>query len=156
MEINDELREFLQIYFVEPQLLGSDETKTEEAKLREEGLKRIIQKMFIKHQILEFDSIKSILETQEGASELYEAISDKKGEDVARETFDNAIKEVQEFIAIQFGMAPRRKKEHEILAEKLEEKYGTGLIENNINRMIFKNIGTTGGDGCSGGGCGCG
>lgn len=155
MEVNEEMRGFIQQWFVEPQLLDSDDTKTEENQLRNEGIKRVIQKMFIKYQVLGFDSIKPLLENAEGAQDLYEALSNKDGEEFAKEIFVSAIKEAQESVAAEYGMGPRRKKEHEILAEKLDEKYGIGSIESNINRMIFKTRGGNDTVDCSDSGCGC-
>lgn len=139
MEINDELMGFLQTYFVERQLLDSDDSKSEDHKVRDAGVTRIIQKMFIKHQILEFDNIKPILEDVEGAHKLYEAIENREGKEFAKNIFYDSIREVQDFIAGEYGMAPRRKKEHEILAETLEKRYGNNLITSNINRVITKN-----------------
>ena len=154
MENNEEWRGIIQQWFVEPQLLDSDETKTEENRLKDEGLKRVIQKIFIKHQILGFDDIKPILEGQEVAMELFEAISKRESREVANEIFNNAIKEVKEFVAGEYDMAPRRKKEYEILAEKLEGRYGINAIDENVNRLITKKRGTSIGDSCAGGGCG--
>ncbi len=153
MEINKELNDIYQEYFVKPQLIDSEESPSGEVKSRDEELKRVIQKMFIKFVILEFDSIKPMLEDVEGAERLHKAISDKDSREAADEVFYGAIKEVQEFIAGEYGMGPRRKKEYEKLAEHLEEKYGDGAIENNVNRVILKNRGSNIGDSCKGGGC---
>ena len=110
MEINKELNDIYQEYFVKPQLIDSEESPSGEVKSRDEELKRVIQKMFIKFVILEFDSIKPMLEDVEGAERLHKAISDKDSREAADEVFYGAIKEVQEFIAGEYGMGPRRKK----------------------------------------------
>ncbi len=140
MEINKELNDIFQEYFVQPQLIDSEESQADSTN-KGEGIKRAIQKMFIKHIILEFDDIKPLLEDVDGANKLYEAICDKETKEVANEVFYGAIKEVQDLIAGQYGLAPRVKKEYEKLAEELEEKYGDGAIESNINRLILKNRG---------------
>lgn len=153
MEINKELNDIYQEYFVKPQLIDSEESQSEEIKMRDEGLKRVIQKMFIKFIVLDFDNIKPMLEEVDGANNLYEAISNKDSRQAADEVFYNAIKEVQEFIAGEYGMGPRRKKEYEKLAEHLDEKYGDGAIESNVNRVILKNRGSNIGDSCGGDKC---
>jgi hypothetical protein len=140
MEINKELNDIFQEYFVQPQLIDSEESQADSTN-KGEGIKRAIQKMFIKHIILEFDDIKPLLEDVDGANKLYEAICDKETKEVANEVFYGAIKEVQDLIAGQYGLAPRVKKEYEKLAEELEGKYGDGAIESNINRLILKNRG---------------
>jgi len=140
MEINKELNDIFQEYFVQPQLIDSEESQADSIN-KGEGIKRAIQKMFIKHIILEFDDIKPLIEGVDGANKLYEAICDKETKEVANEVFYGAIKEVQDLIAGQYGLAPRVKKEYEKLAEELEEKYGDGAIESNINRLILKNRG---------------
>lgn len=140
MEMNKELNDFFQEYFVQPQLINSEDSN-QDSMNKVEGIKGAIQKMFVKHIILEFDDIKPLLEDMDGANKLYEAICDKESKEVANEVFYGAIKEVQDLIAGQYGLAPRVKKDYEKLAEELEEKYGDGAIENNINRLILKNRG---------------
>jgi hypothetical protein len=154
MDINKELNDLFQEYLIPRQLTESGESE-EDSINRSEGVKRAIQKMFIKYVILGFDSIKPMLEDLEGADKLYEAMSNRESKEVADEIFYSAIKEVQDFVAGEYGLAPRRKKEYEKLAEQLEEKYGEGAIGNNINRVILKNKGSNPGDSCGGGGCGC-
>ncbi len=150
-EINQELNNFFQEYFVKPQLINSGHD--DEYDQKKEGLKRAIQKCFIQYHILEFDNMKAFLEDNKSADKIYEALSKKESREVANEIFNNAINEVKEIIAGEFGMAPRRKKEYEILAEELEKKYGEKSIDNNVNRVISK--GGSIGDSCSDGGCGC-
>lgn len=140
MEINKELNDIFQEYFVQPQLIDSEESQVDSTN-KSEGIRRAIQKMFIKHIILEFDDINPLLEDVEGANKLYEAICDKETKEVANEVFYGAIKDVQDLIAGQYGLAPRVKKECEKLVEELEEKYGDGAIEENINRLILKSRG---------------
>lgn len=140
MEMNKELNDFFQEYFVQPQLINSEDSN-QDSMNKIEGIRGAIQKMFVKHIILEFDDIKTLLEDVDGANKLYEAICDKESKEVANEVFYSAIKEVQDLIAGQYGLAPRVKKDYEKLAEELEEKYGDGAIEKNINRMILKNKG---------------
>lgn len=140
MEMNKELNDFFQEYFIQPQLINSEDG-SQDSMNKVEGIRGAIQKMFVKHIILEFDDIKPLLEDVDGANKLYEAICDKESKEVANEIFYGAIKEVQDLIAGQYGLAPRVKKDYEKLAEELEEKYGDGAIENNINRLILKNRG---------------
>ena len=142
MEINKELNDIFQEYYVQPQLIDSEENQPDSTSTnKSEGIRRAIQKMFVKHIILEFDDIKPLLEDVDGANKLYEAICNKESKEVANEVFYDAIKEVQELVAGQYGLATKIKKEYEKLAEELEEKYGDGAIENNINRLILKNRG---------------
>lgn len=139
-EINKELNDIFQEWFVQPQLIDSEESQTISTN-KSEGIKRAIQKMFVKHIILEFDDIKPLLEGVEDADKLYEAICSKETKEIANEVFYGAIREVQELIAGEYDLAPRVKKDYEKLAEELDEKYGDGAIEKNINRLILKNRG---------------
>lgn len=150
-EISKETNDFLQEYFVKPQLINSGH---DEVDRKAEGLKRAIQKCFIQHFILGIENVSQVIQEDDNSSKIYNALAEKESKEVANEVFENAIKEVKEFIAGEFGMAPRRKKEHEILAEELEKKYGEKSIDSNVNRVILKG-GSVGSGGCSDGGCGC-
>ena len=146
--INENVREFIQEWFVKPQLLDSDSNDTSE---REGGLKDFIQKSFVKYAVVNWDNLKAILEDDDDMNALYEAIEKRESSTVARQVFTDAISEAQQVIAAEFGMGPRRKKPHEILAEQLEEKYGEDAINKNINQVIQKNIGNGGEADCEGG-----
>lgn len=155
MEHNEEMRGFIQQYIVEPQLLDSDDSKTEDDKIRSEGLKRVIQKEFVKYQVIGSEALKPMIENVDEFRELYEAVSKKHSKETADEIFNEAIQDAINTIAGEFGLASRRKKSYEILAEELDKKYGENSINTNVDRVITKHGGSNIGESCSGGGCGC-
>ena len=151
--INEDVREIIHEWFVKPQLLDSDEdveTKGERAS----GLKKIIQKGFIKYAVLNWDNLKAILEDDEDMIALHDALAKKESRQVANDVFQDAIDEAKKAIAVEFGLAPRRKLEHEILAEELDKRFGNNHINNKINHLIQKNIGNGGDSDCDDGSCG--
>lgn len=150
MEINKEMNDFLQEYFAERQATGDDSNGDGK---KDEGLNKVIQKMFVRHQVMKFDSIKPLLEDDEDASKLYDALVQKEGRETANEIFLAAIKEAKDLIGSQFDLAPRRKKSFELLAEQLDEKYGEGAIGENINRVIKKGGNSADSYDCGPGGC---
>lgn len=153
--INENMREIIQEYFVKPQLLYSDENEEskEDISERAAGLKKIIQKGFIKYAVVNWDGLNSLLEDDEDMQLLYEAIENRDSKEAAKEVFNNAIEEAKKAIAVDFGLAPRRKKEHEILAEELDDKFGANHINKNINNLISKNIGYSGESDCDDNSC---
>lgn len=145
----------VQEYIIEEQLKGAGEGEGDERRnSNSEGLKKIIQQAFIKHQILSFDNIKALLENDDDIFELYETISKRSSSDKAKDVFYEAIGDLKDFIKVNYGLAPKRKKAHEILSEKLDEKFGDGHIDGNVNKLLEKNLGN-GGTVCDDGGCGC-
>ena len=143
---------YIQEHYIQEQLEGDGVEEEEKIKNIGEGLKKVIQQAFIKHQIIEFDSIKPLLEDNDSMNELFEAISKKESKEAAREVFNNAIEESKTFIATEYGLSPKRRKAHEILAEELDKKFGEGHISNNVNNLLEKNVGH-GGHVCDDGGC---
>jgi len=151
MTINEDLRGFIQEYFVQPQLLApEDEGERIE---RAEGLKKVIQKGFIKYAVLNWDNLKAILEDDEDMIALHDALAKKESRQVANDIFNNAIDDAKKVIAVEFGLAPRKKLAHEILSEELDKKFGKNHINQNINKLIQKNIGNGGDADCDDGSC---
>jgi hypothetical protein len=150
--INENVREFIQEWFVKPQLLDSDEDVVERGE-RAEGLKKVIQKGFIKYAVLNWDNLKAILEDDDDMIALHDALSKKESRQVANDVFQGAIDEAKKVIAVEFGLAPRRKLEHEILSEQLDARFGENHISNNINNLIKKNVGNGGDSDCDDGSC---
>lgn len=151
--INEEVRSFIQEWFVKPQLLHSEDDDVREE--RAEGLKKIIQKGFLRYALMQWDNLKALLEDDEEMNALYEAIEKKESSKQARKVFEDAISDVKKEIAPRYGLAPKRKMQHEILAERLNQKFGEDHINQNINNLIQKNIGNSGEVDCEGGSCGC-
>ena len=150
--ISEDLREFIQEWFVKPQLLDSDSQDYNNE--RSEGLKKIIQKEFVKRVIVEWDNLRLLLDDSDELTELYSAIENSDSKESAENIFNEAISEAKKAIAVDYDLAPRRKLEHEILSERLDKKFGEGHINNNINSLIQKNIGNGGEVDCDDGSCG--
>ena len=152
-EISEDWIRIVQEYIIEYQLKGTGEESDEKRNENSDGLKKIIQQEFIKENI-STDNIKGMLEDNDKAFELHRAITDRSSKENADNIFHEAIDELKKFIEVTYGLSPRRKKAHEILAEELDKKFGEGHISNNVNHLLEKNVGH-GGHVCDDGGCGC-
>ena len=148
--INEDIRGFIHEYFVKPQLLDSEDGG--EIAERTEGLNKVIQKGFIKYAVLNWGNLEDILEDDD-MNAIHEALSKKESRKVANQIFEDAIDSAKKLIAVEFGMAPKRKLAHEILSEELDTKFGEGHINKNINDLIKKSTGNREDSDCDDGYC---
>lgn len=152
-ELNMDYVGLIQEYMLENKI--NDDNADEGSKPGGEGLKKVIKQMFVKSQILGFNELKEFFGNSEEAALLFDGIANKSTQAEARAVFEEAINELKGDIASKYGVGPRKKKSYEILAEKLDKKYGEGHMDNNVNSLLEKNIGNSGLGECQGGGCGC-
>lgn len=107
----------------------------------EKDTKSKIQEAFVKYHIVNSeDRIKAMLEDVEGMSEIYDGFENKEE---ARAFFSQAIREVIHPILENYGLSHGKKKEHELLAERLEGIYENLDIDKNVNGLILKTTANT-------------